>query len=214
MPLHHVVQHAVHLPNSSCPLPASRLHPGSKSEHAAVLLQWPTRELCPLCMLPSLGSQQDILWNEDEVYRFLVHFYQGSSPQASQDVTGAAAGYKDGGYVGRCEPSAAGLPLMDVRSNSSCRSTLSHVWTMESHTSTRMSMYQTIGPLAAWPACMMVTCAVQEVSGGRPHQLLVHAAPAGWHGGRACGRGRRHACSPERWQPAWQELMTVRAACR
>ena len=87
-----------------------------ESEQAVVLLQWPTRELCPLCMLPSLGSQQDIMWNEDEVYRFLVHFYQGSSPQASQDVTGAAAGYKDGGNLGRCEPSAGWLPLADVRS--------------------------------------------------------------------------------------------------
>ena len=65
------------------------------------VLQWPTRELCPLCMLPSLGAQQDIIWNEDEVYRFLVHFYQGSSPQAGLDVTGAAAGYQDGGYAGR-----------------------------------------------------------------------------------------------------------------
>ena len=52
-------------------------------------------------MLPSLGAQQDITWNEDEVYRFLVHFYQGSSPQAGLDVTGAAAGYQDGGYAGR-----------------------------------------------------------------------------------------------------------------
>ena len=66
------------------------------------VLQWPTRELCPLCMLPSLGAQQDINWNEDEVYRFLVHFYQGSSPGAGLDVTGAAAGYREGSYSGRC----------------------------------------------------------------------------------------------------------------
>ena len=69
--------------------------------HHSDVLQGPTRELCPLCMLPSLGTEQDISWNEDEVYRFLVHFYQGSSPQAGLDVTGAAAGYQDGGYAGR-----------------------------------------------------------------------------------------------------------------
>lgn len=31
--------------------------------------QWPTLELCPLCRLPSLQKDADIMWNRDEVYR-------------------------------------------------------------------------------------------------------------------------------------------------
>ena len=68
-------------PHASCPRSIQPSVPG--------VLQWPTAELCPLCRLPALEGDAGISWNRDKVYRFLLRFYQGSSPEAS--LQGGAA---------------------------------------------------------------------------------------------------------------------------
>ena len=65
------------------------------------LLQWPTPELCPLCRLPSLGGEAGITWNWDEVYRFLLRYYQGSSPHAAHVHIGASESRPDT-FASRC----------------------------------------------------------------------------------------------------------------